>query len=210
MTNNKTWIFCSALFLLFAGGPAVADKGDDHEKGGNNECPVGLLNGKTLDEEFGYSADGQTSTSDITRCLKRRHKVKLLMQANKFCSDSVPNSDCTRPYALGNITNIIKDYEITHGMERGKDYRIAVIVHDSGGNLLLDRASNQFRGKVKELLAQGVKFYFCQNTARGMMSRGILTPGNATAEIIPGVEYVTAGISALGDFQSSGWTYVQP
>jgi len=234
MANKKTWGFCSALVFVLASGPAmagyeetqeelsrvqgfiehaiqsVANNGAGNQASGNSECPVDLVKGKTLDEEFGYSADGQTSASDITRCLEQRHEVKLLIQANKFCRDSVPNGDCTRPYALGNITNVINDYEITNGMKRGEDYQIAVIVHSGGGYLLLDRDSNQFRGKVMQLMDQGVKFYFCQNTARGFMGRGVLTPGNATAELIPGVEYVTAGISALADFQSRGWTYVQP
>jgi intracellular sulfur oxidation DsrE/DsrF family protein len=51
-------------------------------------------------------------------------------------------------------------------------------------------------------MADGVKFYFCQNTARSMKV--------STDQLIPGVEYVTAGISALADFQSNGWTNVQP
>ena len=37
--------------------------------GGNNECPVGLVSGQTLDDEFG------SGTSDLTKCLDRRHNV---------------------------------------------------------------------------------------------------------------------------------------
>lgn len=187
----------SALFLLVSANQVMAH-GD---KGGNNECPVGLVSGMTLDDEFG------PGTSEITHCLQRRHKVKLLVQANNFCG----NSACTRPYALHNIVNVIDDYETTNGMVRGRDYEIAVIVHSGGGLLMLDPAAaspharaadNIFADNVKELLADGVKFYFCQNTVRGM--------GVQTNQIIPGVEYVTAGISAIADFQSRGWTYVQP
>jgi intracellular sulfur oxidation DsrE/DsrF family protein len=29
-------------------------------------------------------------------------------------------------------------------------------------------------------------------------------------QVIDGVEYVTAGLGAISDFQSSGWNYVQP
>jgi intracellular sulfur oxidation DsrE/DsrF family protein len=157
------------------------------------------------------SANG-AGTSELTHCLKRRHKVKLLIQANNYCArtDAV-TGECTRPYALHNIENVIKDYEITNGMVQGRDYEIAVIVHSSGGLLMLDpnaayphpkAAANQFAQTVKDLMAKGVKFYFCMNTARGMHVQ--------TNQVIPGVEYVTAGLTALADFQSKGWTYVQP
>jgi hypothetical protein len=54
-------------------------------------------------------------------------------------------------------------------------------------------AYDQFSGYVKDLLSNGVKFYFCQNTVRGMKVK--------TSQIIPGVKYVTAGNSALAGFQ---------
>jgi intracellular sulfur oxidation DsrE/DsrF family protein len=190
----------SALFLMLSTNLVMA-------QGGNTECPVDFVrydadgNGLGLDAEFG------AGSSEITRCLQRRHDVKLLIQANNFCG----NSACTRPYALHNIVNVIADYKKTNGMKPGIDYEIAVIVHSGGGTLVLDpdaanphpaAANNVFDQNVKDLIADGVKFYFCQNTARGMHVH--------TSELIPGVEYVTAGISALADFQSQGWTYVQP
>lgn len=208
----KKTLFLSMMFglTLAVTSPVLANDS-------NTECPVDLLtdkygNQKTLNEEFG------PGTSELTHCLKRRHKVKLLIQANKYCGKEGENG-CARPYALHNIKNVINDYKITNGMVQGQDYEIAVVVHSGGGVLLLDpkaidpatdlpdphpkAASDKFDERyVKPLLEQGVKFYFCQNTARGM--------GVQTHQLIPGVEYVTAGISALADFQSNGWTYVQP
>ena len=198
-------LLAAALIGLgFSGGAVAAG-------GGNNECPVDVLEGSpgtpdtTLDLEFGpYSAE-------ITHCLKRRHKVKLVVQVNQYCARTDTNGVCTRPYALHNIDNVINDYEVTNGMVQGQDYEIAAIVHSGGGTLLLDpnastphpnAGNNQFAQNVKDLMEAGVKFYFCQNTARGMHV--------TTDQLIPGVEYVTAGISALADFQSNGWTYVQP
>jgi len=188
--------------LGFIGGAAAAP-------GGNNECPVGVLEGSpgtpdtTLDLEFG------PGSAEITHCLKRRHKVKLVVQVNQYCGKTDENGVCTRPYALHNIDNVIKDYEVTNGMVQGRDYEIAAIVHSGGGTLLLDpdgghpnAVNNQFAQDVMDLMDAGVKFYFCQNTARSMHV--------TTDQLIPGVEYVTAGISALADFQSDGWTYVQP
>lgn len=186
----------------------------------NNECPVGLVNGLTLEDEFGPGAD------ERTKCLDRRHNVKVVMQINKFCRDSVSNADCTRPYALGNIRNMIKDYEDTHGMVAGKDFEIVAVVHSGGGGLVLkdegtdgtgaavsDR--NQFEDTVKGLIADGVEFYFCQNTTRSFIKNNTLpdtseSTGGATGELIEGVKYTTAGVTAIAEFQQRGYEYVQP
>lgn len=96
-------------------------------------------------------------------------------------------------------------------MKAGRDFEIAVVVHGPGGfHLLDDPGVNQFRALVAGLMDRGVEFYFCQNTARAFIRNGTLTEGNATAELIPGVKYVTAGLTAIADFQSRGFTYVQP
>ena len=213
--SKKILVAVLPVVSLLWGNLVIAD--DDH---GSKECPVGLVSGKTLDDEFG------PGSQDATRCLDKRKKVKIVMQVNKFCRDAVPNPQCARPYALGNIVNMIKDYEITHGMRRGKDYEIVAVVHSGGGALVLKNEGfngagmavagrNQHQGLVETLMSQGVKFYFCQNTTRGMMKKGALpssavTTGGATAEMIDGVQYVTAGVSAIGDFQSRGYKYVQP
>lgn len=168
------------------------------------ECPVGEVNGMSLDEEFG---DG---TSDITNCLQRRNSVKIVMQLNEYCRDDVPWNECTRPYALGNITNMIKDYEITNGMLPGRDYEIAVVVHSGGGRQMInDSGKNLYAGKVASLINLGVEFYFCQNTTRKYQINGLLGL-EATSELVPGVQYVTAGVTAIADFQSRGYRYVQP
>ena len=70
-----------------------------------SECPVGLVNGLTLDQEFGVGA------SEITRCLVKREGVKILFPILRDCTDSaIP---CTRPYALSSISNAIRDYAST-------------------------------------------------------------------------------------------------
>lgn len=206
-----------AVFMSGLGVSGVANAG-----GSNNECPVGLVNGKTLNDEFG------PGTSDLTNCLDRRSNVKVVMQVNQFCRDAVSNSDCAsnRAYALGNIRNMIKDYEITHGMVAGKDYRIAAVVHSGGGWQMLKDSGfdgkgnqvegrNKFQGLVEGLIADGVEFYFCQNTTRGFIKKGILPAtgtktGGATEELIDGVKFVTAGVTSIAEFQSRGYRYVQP
>jgi len=55
---------------------------------------------------------------------------------------------------------------------------------------------------MEGLIANGIKVVFCQNTAR---SKGVTTD-----QLIPGVGDVTAGVSAIVDFQALGYRYVQP
>ena len=206
-----------AVLMSGLGVSGVANAGDS-----NNECPVGLVTGKTLEDEFGPGTD------DLTNCLDRRSNVNVVMQVNQFCRDAVSNADCAsnRAYALGNMRNMIKDYEITHGMVAGKNYRIAAVVHSGGGWQMLKDSGlngngdpvtgrNQFQALVEGLIADGVEFYFCQNTTRGFIKKGILpatttTTGGATAELIDGVKYVTAGVTSIAEFQSRGYRYVQP
>ena len=117
-------------------------------------------------------------------------------------------TSCANPYALGNIRNILDDYEITHGMKAGRDYEVVAVLHGSGGRLALK--GNPFASQVEQLMARGVKFYFCQNTTRGFIRNGILPAYNATAQLIEGMQYTTAGLTSIADFQARGYAYIQP
>jgi len=180
--------------LLFAGSVQA----DDNSENSNNACPVGLVSGLALDTEFG------PGVAALTKCNDKRHNVKVVFQLNA-------NAGC---YGLGNITNVIDDYEITHGMVRGRDYQLAAIVHSAGGTMMVKNGVNGFanpcEAQVSALIAKGVKFYFCQNTTRAYLGNGRLTAGMVKEQVIDGVEYVTAGLGAISDFQSRGWNYVQP
>lgn len=176
-------------------------RADSTEAESNTACPVGLVSGLTLTEEFGQAV------ADNTRCIKVRHNVKTLFAIDEeFAS---PGS--TAPYALNQINNVLNDYTITAGMTEGKDFKIIAIVHSKGGMLLLnDPTLNPFIDQVKALMARGVTFYFCENTVRGFIRAGLLQEGNVAAGVIPGVKYVTAGLSAVSDFQALGYKYDQP
>jgi hypothetical protein len=64
------------------------------------------------------------------------------------------NSTCGAPYAIGNIKNAIRDYEMTHGMS-ADDYKIAVVVHSGGWKLVLnDEAKNKFTLMLHKFSAQ--------------------------------------------------------
>lgn len=197
-----------ASLLALGANPVFAGSDQSH-----NECPVGLVKGKTLYEEFGYGSE------ELTRCIERRTNVKLVIQDNRFCRDNVSNADCAsgRGYALAQARNMVDDYEITHGMQAGVDYEMVIVAHDGGGYHMLknrdfnDGPLNQFQGDVEYLLGKGVKFYFCQNTVRGFKKNGVfLDPNNPTAELIDGVQYVTGGLTAISDFQHLGYAYIQP
>lgn len=168
------------------------------------ECPDNLVQSGVIDAEFGAGAQA------VTRCLRNqgeRRSLKVVYQVNQQCKDS----KCTAGYALGNINNAIKDYEITHGMTQGENYEINAVVHGGGWTQIVqdgatldngNMVQNPFQGAVEALLAKGVKIYFCQNTAR---SKGV-----KLHNMIPGVEFVTSGVTALADFQSIGYMLVQP
>lgn len=191
---------------------AHADSTSSHQA-----CPVASpYPGETYESMFG------ADIGPMLHCLKQRTNVKVVMQINNFCQDTFkPDgtgvrkvTDCaaTRAFALGNIRNMIADYEITHGMKLGRDYEIAVIVHSGGGHLMLKKEvnGNPFQAQVEALMDQGVNFYFCLNTATAFMKSGLLTKGQVTKQMIEGVQYTTAGVTALADFQRQGYLYVQP
>lgn len=186
-----------ALFLI----PAHHLFADDHGQG-SKVCPVGLVSGMTLDTEFG------PGTSAITHCLERRHDVKLVLQINQYCLDNVPNAQCARPFGLIHAANMVDDYDITHGMVPGRDYEFVVIAHTGGGPLMLKESP--YAEQVRKLQARGVKFYMCQNATRALIRNGTLLLGDATSHLIENVEYVTAGVTAIVDFEKRGYRYVQP
>jgi intracellular sulfur oxidation DsrE/DsrF family protein len=188
----STAVVATSLLFIF-NGSAQADSTNS-----NVACPVGEVNGMSLDTEFGPGVGA------LTKCNATRHGVKVVFQLNS-------NANC---YGLGNITNVIDDYEITNGMVRGRDYELAAIVHSGGGTMVVKDGVNNYanpcEAQVSALIAKGVKFYFCQNTTRGYIRNGRLTQGLVKDQVIDGVEYVTAGLGAIADFQTRGWKYVQP
>jgi intracellular sulfur oxidation DsrE/DsrF family protein len=211
-THKLVGIVFGSLGMMLASIHAYAGNPDSQ---GNTQCPVGLVNGLTLDDEFGGG------TADLTHCLKKRHALKVAVEINRRCrswSDSSPKGKCSGPGpdALGNMTNVLKDYEITNGMKPGLDFTMIAIVHGAGGFLLLNDDRNPYKDTVMEMMEKhGVKFYFCQNTVRGFIRNGILTDPKTSGvpvaqQLIPGVEFVTAGFSAVADVQQQGWSVITP
>ena len=115
-------------------------------------CPVGLIYGLTLEEEFGPAARA------LTRCLVFRDNIKVIARINKL--EYNPGVSITRP-----LTTMIEDYAITNGV-RGVE--IVALVHSGGLPLVLNRFApiphpdsilNIDQPIVEDLIMKGVKFY---------------------------------------------------
>lgn len=190
------------LSLLLAAPSAFADRDRDFWNSDNcvaTKWKDASGNPMSLDDKFG------AGTAAVTRCLAKTERVKVLYQINTLCKDAT----CTAPYAIGNIVNHINDFEITHGMN-ADDYEIVVIVHSAGWKQVLNNdavvkhaVTNPFQTQMEDLVSRpGVKVLFCQNTAN---SKKI-----TLANMIDGIGFVTAGVSAISDLQSRGYNYIQP
>ena len=183
------------------------------------ECIVGLVNSDftSIDEEFGYGIH------DKTRCIARTESIKLVMQVNKACRDTtvVPAGagyrlenharSCgdSRGYGIAQMGKMIKDWTITHGISADK-LDLNIIVHGGGGTMLLDMGWNKLKPAVEDLMNKGVKFHFCMNTVRGMAPKMGMTSAQLVSNVIPGVSFVTGGLTALADFQNLGYDYIHP
>lgn len=210
----------SLTFLLNI-APVLA--GDDDDDNGNNACPVDTPYSDKDGNAVSFATKFGADVEDSMRCNKRRHKVKLVVQVNDYCRDRVANINACNPgraFALGNMKNMINDYEITHGMERGRDYKMIAVVHSGGGHLLRKYTGkdaggnpipNPYTNDVKYLLDNGVDIYFCLNTGAGFIKRGAFSQGNLPAQLVDErVKFVPAGLTSIVDFQNKGYKYVQP
>lgn len=170
--------------LLLAALPAYAQS--------NVACPVDTPyvdpdSGAPLsfEDKFGYDV------MERLRCNQRRSNVRMVMQVNAYEQGG-------RPYGFRNLNNIIKDFEITHGID---NWKIAIVIHSGGNPFVLKE------GKYEELVQSyidnpNVDIYYCLNTASAL--------GHTTDDIIDGIQFVPAGLSSIMDFQYQGYKYIQP
>jgi intracellular sulfur oxidation DsrE/DsrF family protein len=195
---KKYLVLAAATFATAISGQALALD--------NKRCPADVRD--AVEATFGAGA------ADMTRCIQKRRNVKLVYQLNQFTDPS----NSSKPYGLGNIQNAINDYRDNYGMAMGKDVDIAVVIHSGAAKMAVQDAvlqskgagANPYEATIRHLIDQGVSFYLCQNSARSLIKEQALTPGYATGELIEGVGFVTSGVTAIPDFQSRGYLYVQP
>lgn len=219
---QKHWLLCGLLPLMLSVNSVSA--GNDRSSNVKvNDCSISF-NDMHVDDEFGEGV------YELTRCLKNTQHIQLVMQVNQSCRDTTivedsasgyklenhPKScDPGRGYGIAQMKNMINDYVGTHGMSPDR-LDLKIIVHGGGGLMLLDDAevpwTNNLQPVVEELMDKGVKFYFCMNTLRGLAKKlpFVADTEDLTSRVIPGVEFVTGGLTALADFQKQGYSYIQP
>ena len=163
-----------------------------------NSCPDGLA--ENLSKEFG------PGVAEKTQCVKEKKDIKVVMQVNQYCGKKV-DGKCIAPHGFRTIPAMIKNYTITNGIPRDQ-VDIVMVVHGGGGKILLK--GSQFETQVRFALDNGVKVYFCQETLRSFIKKGLIPAGKASESLIEGVEYVTGGLLAVVDFQKQGYKYIQP
>lgn len=152
------------------------------------------------DNEFG---PGSTA---ITRCLantSNANVTKVVIGINWTMKPGTTD----KPYGMPNIFKALKDYEVTHGMVAGEDFEVVAVVHSQGWKWVMNETGghpgvNPNPDLINDLLARGVKMFICQNTSRKV--------GIQKADLLEGVGFVTAGITAIMDFRMEGYTYFQP
>jgi intracellular sulfur oxidation DsrE/DsrF family protein len=229
--NVRNFLGSIALFGFVMVGTAQADDCPVGVLPGSPGTPE-----TTLDEEFGPGTSELTNCltnrENVKIVMQLNKSCRDSYATHPVGTNGKPTGDASRvvnniancadnrAYALGNLRNMIKDLKITNGIV-SEDLDIKVVVHSGGGYVLLKDAGydgagnyiegrNKFQSQVEDLMDEGVRFFFCQNTTRGFIRNGTLPAGDATAQLIDGVEYVTAGVTAISDLQEQGYRYVQP
>jgi len=164
-------------------------------------CPPAMKT--AMDAEFLSTVAG-VPTSEITQCLGVREEIKVVVNV----SNNALNSKNLINQQINNVKNIVENYE-KYGMAAGEDgYQIVVVVHGVAGKFLLDGpvydakfgtagGNDPTVNAVKYLLSKGVKIFMCQNTMHSNLYK--------TADLIPGVAEVPAGVTAVIDYGMRKW-----
>jgi len=161
-------------------------------------CPQVVLD--AAEENFGEGA------GEMTECLAKRDRIRAVVAFNS----GVINKRNGHGQQVLNVRNIEKDYTNNYEMEIGDDFKVVVIGYAAGARWLLnDTAFNKSYGTenpsdnfIAELIGKGIKFYMCQNTMKGN--------GWKKEDLLPGVNMVPAGVTAVLDYEHRGYKYIAP
>jgi intracellular sulfur oxidation DsrE/DsrF family protein len=180
----------AACLLMFLGLPALAS-----QPKGNVACPVDTPYVDEWGDPVSFEDKFGPDVLDSLRCNERRSNVRMVMQVNAY--EAGPG----RPYGFRNLPNIIKDLEVTHGIE---NWRVAVVIHSGGWPFVSKYPDeNNYIDMIQGYIDDpNVDVYYCLNTAAAR--------GQTTEDIIEGIQFVPAGLSSIMDFQYQGYKYIQP
>jgi intracellular sulfur oxidation DsrE/DsrF family protein len=153
-----------------------------------------------------YGADGTSGielefgdgTADITTCITKKSGLKIVLNMGSGATGGTSGTN----QVLNNATNMLANYHNLYGLDLGGNLKMSLVAHYQGAPALIDSPGNINKPLVEALLTQGVHIYMCQTTMRAK--------GWKTSQLIKGVEEVPAGVHALVDFASTGWTVITP
>ncbi len=196
-TNSIISLAVSGLLLVVASSVNAGSKYD---------CPEAAK--AAMDASFGSTVDGKL-TSDITKCLTVREDIKVVVNV----SSNAINGKNGIVQQINNAKNLASNYEDMYGLSYGEGYKIAVVIHGSAAKFaqdtsVFDAKSGTVNGNlptvntIKDLMSKGIHVYMCQNSMRAN--------GIATADLIPGMEEVPSGVTAVTDFGMRRWVVLTP
>jgi len=143
-------------------------------------------------------------SSAVTNCIGVRDDFNVVMAWNSKATNGniLKNTGQAVGQQVVNARNLTRDYKNNYGMQQGDEYGMVVVAYAGGVDWLKKDNDQADINMVNNLMAQGVKVYACQNTMKGK--------GLKIADLIDGVEIVPAGVSAVIDFSTRGFTYINP
>jgi len=194
MINFKI-LSIAILFTAFT-TPTFAENDD-----GDDDKDIGCTN-SAITAAAAVGADNSTTT-----CIEKRNNVEVVVAMNNNLFNgkiykTSGNIDKVSQQAV-NVRNLARDFENNYDMEHGDEFEVVIVAYASGVDWL-KKSSQQINQNfiTNNLLARGIKIYACQNTMKAKELQ--------LSDLIPGVETVPAGVTAVVDFQNQGMTYLVP
>lgn len=191
---------CTAVMLVVGVGFGTVAQADGDRRGPAQwrACPDSVT--AAADAKFGPGSGA------MTECLRVRDDLQIVAAFN----GNAVNATNGEAQQVLNVRNIYNDYTRNYGMSNSEDFRIVVVGYAAGARWLLNDTAhmatygvaNPSADIVLDLIDKGVKFYMCQNTMAGQ--------GWIKDSLLPGVDMVPAGVTAVIDFQNRGYSYLNP
>jgi intracellular sulfur oxidation DsrE/DsrF family protein len=129
-------------------------------------------------------------------------------RADTVLTSPVPSAEAPRRVVLQltssdekDINNLLYNAVNVQDFYGQDNVELAVVAFGPGMRALYADVS-PVADRVRSLMAYGVTFIGCANTMR--------TQNRSRADLIPGVEVVTAGVADIVERQLSGWVHVRP
>lgn len=170
----------------------------DDDQGGNRTCTAAAISAA--------GAVGADATN--TTCIAVRNSVKVIVAMNNGgVNGNLKKKGKIVSQQAVNVRNLARDYENNYDMSHGDEFEVVVVAYAAGVDWL--RIDDETKSSAdnqafitNEIIDRGIKIYACQNT---MKAKGLMI-----GQLLPGVETVPAGVSAVIDFQNQGMAYLNP